>query len=281
MGTTERIKGQSKVDHLRTQVLYNQVRVKTSKAGGSGTVIYSALGEDSKQYNTYVLTCHHVVSDAISIKSAWDSRIGRDRKQELRQLVTVEFFNYLNVPHGYRPVSSSVDAEIVAYDDRHDMALLHLRTIQQAEHVAQMLKPADVEVLQVGMPLVAVGAALLHDPIVTQGHLTHMGDEIDHALYMMSSAQIIFGNSGGAMFGEVDDVYQYVGIPSRIDIAGWSSPVTHLGYFSPAVRIHEFLQEQLYCFLIPGHEHTGAHCATERKERKEREERRLQMTGPE
>ncbi len=77
----------SKLDALASEVLHSQVRVSTGRTGGSGTVIYSKqLGE---VYETYVLTCQHVISDALSVRKEWDSRVGRERTIEYRQLVTV------------------------------------------------------------------------------------------------------------------------------------------------------------------------------------------------
>ena len=265
---------------LHSEVLYSQVRVKTAKSGGSGTIVYSQPAE-SGVCNTYALTCHHVVEEAITVKSEWDSKVGRERKREFRQLVTVEFFDWSNVLHGHRPLNYSSDAEIVAYDKDHDMALLKLRTVKRAEHVAKVMAPGEEKSLQIGSSVVAVGSALLHDPVLTLGAITHMGDEIDGKLYWMGNAQIIFGNSGGAVFatGQGGD-FEFIGIPSRIAISGWSTPITHMGYFSPVTRVHEFFIEQTYQFLTPGSGKTEADCEAERRKIKEREERKLIMEAP-
>lgn len=265
---------------LHKQVLYSQVRVKTSKAGGSGTIIYSELSEADGTYHTYAITCHHVIDEAVAVRNEWDSRVGRERKREFRQLVTVEFFDWSNVLHGNRPLNYSADAEILAYDKEHDMAILRLRTVKRAEYIAAVMpKGVDKEV-RIGDEVVAVGCALLHDPVLTKGIITHFGDEIDGKLYWMSNAQIIFGNSGGAMFIHAPGGYEFIGIPSRIAIAGWSSPITHLGYFSPVSRVHEFFEEQNYQFLSPGSGMTEAECDENRKKVKEREERKLIIETP-
>ena len=266
---------------LHEQVLYSQVRVKTSKAGGSGTVIYSELAEDKEGiYHSYALTCHHVVDEAISVKNEWDSRVGRERKREFRQLVAVEFFDWSNVLHGNRPLNYSSDAEIVAYDNEHDMAILKLRTVKRAGYIARVMPAGEEKQIKIGSEVVAVGCALLHDPVLTAGIVTHFGDEIDGKLYWMSNANIIFGNSGGAVFARVGDNYEFIGIPSRIAIAGWSTPVMHMGYFSPISRVHEFFKEQTYQFLSPGSGATEKSCEEERKKIKEREERKLIIEAP-
>ena len=258
---------------LATQVLHSQVRVSTGKAGGSGTVIYSEESVDKETFDTYVLTCHHVIDDALTVRKEWDSRVGREKKKEYRQLVTVEFFDWDNVPHGSRPLNYSADATIVAYDASHDMALLKLKTIKQAPAVGALMSGDDALSLQIGSPVVAVGAALLHDPVLTDGIITHMGDEIDFKDYWMSNAQIVFGNSGGAVFAGTDAGYRFIGIPSRVAVT-WGTPITHLGYFSPITRVSEFFEEQLYHFLVPGHDHDSKKCSKERERRDSTEKKR-------
>ena len=158
------------VSALREQVLYSQVRVKVGQSGGSGTIVYSEpSAPGSATFNTYALTCHHVVDDAVTVKDEWDSKVGRQRKREVRQLVTVEFFDWSNVAHGNRPLNYSADAEIMAYDKDHDMAILRLRTIKRAPYIATLMPDGEQKALTIGSPVVAVGSALLHDPILTEG----------------------------------------------------------------------------------------------------------------
>lgn len=276
LGGTIMLQAQN-IDTLHKEVLYSQVRVKTGGVGGSGTIIYSAEGENG-EYNTYILTCHHVIESAIKVKVEWDSKLGRDIKKEYRQLVTVEFFDFENKLHGQVPVTYSTMGEIVSYDKPHDMALLKLRTVKRASYVATLLPSDMIKSIRIGSPTVAVGAALLHDPIITSGIVSHMGDEIDYKIYWMSTAQIIFGNSGGAMFYPSDGKYYFIGVPSRIDISGFNDAITHLGYFSPIGRVYEFFDEQLHHFLIPGHDHSEADCLKELKGRKDQEKKRLYMS---
>ena len=235
---------------LHEEVLKTQVRVSVNeKSGGSGTIIYSKKNSNGI-FSNYVLTCYHVIASAISIKTEWSTPpIGHDVKKEYRQVVKVEFFDYEAVPHGRRPVNYSVDGDILAYDVTHDMALIKLRNIKQYKNVAKILPIIRKEEMCVGSDVCAVGAALLHDPILTFGKITHMGDEINFKDYWMSNANIIFGNSGGAIFYNDTKEYFIVGVPSMVDIVGWGTPVTHLGYFSPLNRIYDFLEEQMFNFI--------------------------------
>ena len=79
------------VEVLHTQVLYPVVRVRSKNAGGSGTIIFSGQNAEG-EYETYVLTNHHVIENAIEVKKQWDSMLGREVKKEFKSLVQVELF---------------------------------------------------------------------------------------------------------------------------------------------------------------------------------------------
>lgn len=262
------------LEKIRQEVIYTQVRVKTDQAGGSGTIVYSKEN-NKKTFSNYVLTCQHVIDAAITIKKDWaPPPIGRDIKKEYRKIVTVEFFDYENVPYGHRPLNYSADADIMCYDKTNDMALLKLRTLKKANNVCNILPMEKEESIKIGSDILACGCALLHDPILTAGQITHMGDEIDYKDYWMSNASTIFGNSGGAIYIQMDGIYYFIGIPSRIDIVGWGTPVTHLGYFSPVHRIYKFLEEQMFNFIVDPI-YTEEKCETLREMKRKNEEKKM------
>ncbi|MBT7557150.1 hypothetical protein HN615_09520 [Candidatus Woesearchaeota archaeon] len=96
--------------------------------------------------------------------------------------------------------------------------------------------------------------SLGHPPIATEGHISYMDDEIDHYKYWMSTAQTIFGNSGGSIYrwSQSRKQYEYIGIPSRISIQpmGFSADaITHMGYFIPIDRIYNLLESNNYNFI--------------------------------
>lgn len=257
---------------LHEEVLYPCVRVLAGDTGGSGTVIYSQQHEG--EWHNYVLTCHHVVEKAVSVKEKWDAFLGRVRKQEERDIVRVEFFHY---EHGSRAIGThGVDADILMHDQDHDIALVRLRqTREGAPHVARLFPHERTKEIALLDPCYAVGCALLHAPIVTAGHITSMSDHIEGKSYFMSSAQIIFGNSGGAVFHAARN--EFIGIPSRVAIAGWGSAVTHMGYFSDVERIYKVLDSWCYQFLYRP-DYTMESCAKAREQLR-REDLELQKRG--
>ena len=178
-------------EKILPQILYPCVRVLTSKTGGSGTVIYSQASKGDA-FDTYILSCHHVVDDAISVRPDWDSMLGREAKREFRSTVRVEFFKYKNGGRATR--TESVDADIRAWDRQNDIALLKLRMEEPIKHIATLYPREKAKEISLFDRVHAVGCALLHPPIVTEGVINSMSDEIDDLSYWMSDAQIIFGN---------------------------------------------------------------------------------------
>jgi S1-C subfamily serine protease len=263
---------------LHKQVLYPTVRVRTEKAGGSGTVAFS--GKNCKdKVETYVITNHHVVADAIEVRKIWDARLGRDVKRDVRSTVSVEFFKYNNFSHCIG--SFGVEADIMAYDAEQDVALLRLRDEENvAPYIAKLFPLLRLDEVHLFDDIYACGAALGHSPIPTKGEITFMDDEIDNYKYWMSSALTIFGNSGGAVYrlNEVGN-YEWIGIPSRISMsmAGFSaSPITHMGYFIPAWRVYRFLDVNHYQFVYDD-TYTIEQCEGKRNQMKEKEVNKLEM----
>jgi len=256
------------------EMLWTIVRISTDKATGSGTVIYSGI-DSKKIYHTYILTCHHVIADNIKVETRFDPRVGYDIKKETRIPAQVEFFYYdkLSICQG---VSSSVRADIVAYDVDGDMALLEIRRNAKVDYVA-ILHPKNITDIHIYDEVYAVGAALGHEPIATKGMINFMNELIEEGVeYWMSSAQIIFGNSGGAIFrySLERNSYEYLGIPARIGVSmsGFSpDAITHMGFFVPITRIYKLLDDNFYQFIYDA-EKTYEQCEADReKYKKERE----------
>ena len=247
-------KASKEIIQKHEQMFYPTVRVRTKKAGGSGTVVYSEKYND--EVYTYVITNHHVVSDSVKVEKKWDSVLKRKVDKEILDTVFVEFFRYNNYSHTVG--SFAVEADIVAYsevDGGQDWALLRVRDKEnKADWVANMFQLKELENIHIFDEVYAVGASLGHPPVASDGHISYMDDEIDHYKYWMSSAPTIFGNSGGAVYrwNEDNKQYEYIGIPSRISIQpmGFSADaITHMGYFIPIDRIYNLLEENDYQFI--------------------------------
>ena len=247
-------KASKEIIQKHEQMFYPTVRVRTKKAGGSGTVVYSEKYND--EVYTYVITNHHVVADSVKVEKKWDSVLKRKVDKEILDTVFVEFFRYNNYSHTVG--SFAVEADIVAYsevDGGQDWALLRVRDKEnKADWVANMFQLKELENIHIFDKVYAVGASLGHPPVASDGHISYMDDEIDHYKYWMSSAPTIFGNSGGAVYRWNDDgkQYEYIGIPSRISIQpmGFSADaITHMGYFIPIDRVYNLLEENDYQFI--------------------------------
>ena len=247
-------KASKEIIQKHEQMFYPTVRVRTKKAGGSGTVVYSKK-HDGEVY-TYVITNHHVISDSVKIEKKWDPVHKRKMDKEKLDTVHVEFFRYNNYSHTIG--SFAVEADIVAYSEvegGQDWALLRVRDKENtADWVANLFPLKDLDNVHIFDQTYAVGASLGHPPVASEGMITYMDDEIDSYKYWMSSAPTIFGNSGGAVYrwSTKRKQYEYIGVPSRISIQpmGFSADaITHMGYFIPIERVYKLLEENNYQFI--------------------------------
>ena len=229
------------------------VRIRAKKAWGSGTVVYSQKDKSGK-FRSYVLTCHHVVSDSIKVVSEWDQRVGMQVKKEKKSPVEVQFFYYENYSL-CKGLSGSYRANIMCYDEQQDIALLEIERFEKGiDFVGSVIPEEDIKNIHVHDPVYACGAALGHPPITTKGIINYMNEIVDDYDYWMSCAPTIFGNSGGAVFrySNERDRFEFIGIPAMIavKITGFSQDaITHMGYFVPISRIYKFLRKNFYDFL--------------------------------
>lgn len=239
--------GADEIDSKREKILYPAVRVKSSYAQGSGTVVYSeARGGEQR---TFVLTNHHVVASAIKVVEEWDNLKQRKVQKEKNDLVDVEIFNWVD---GVISDQRTVKAAVYAHDREGDLALLELKSSERPypEKLAYVAKIAGPGRLRVFTPIVAVGCGMGLDPTHSSGEVTDPEEIIEGKTYTQGSAPIIFGNSGGAVYalqGDGGD-WRLVGIPARIVVQGGAG-VNHLNFFIPPPRIHEFVRAQKVDFL--------------------------------
>jgi len=242
--------------------IYPVVRITDSSSrGGSGTVIYS------KDKSTYVLTNHHVIAASIKIEDEWDRDLQKNVKKEKLSVMYVEIFKYKNISI---PIGAlKVEADIVAYNRVEDMALLKLRSEEPYKYVADLYPRNKLNDIHVMDETVAVGCSLLLPPLPTVGVITRQNHTVDSYMYNMSSSQLIYGNSGGAMFLVNGD---FIGIPSMVNVTGWGVPITHMGYFIPIRRIYNWLEKEHFEFIWDTTK-TESDCMVERKKEIEKKKR--------
>jgi len=172
-----------KIIQKHNEMLYPTVRVRTSKAGGSGTVVYSK--KEGDEVHTYIITNHHVIDSAIKVEKKWNPIYKRKIDTEYLDTVHVEFFRYNN--HSDCIGSFAVEADIVAYSEvegGQDWALLRTRDRENVvDFVANLFPLKDLDSIHIFDECCAVGASLGHPPIATTGQIAFMNDEIDHYTY--------------------------------------------------------------------------------------------------
>jgi len=198
--------------------------VAVSARGGSGAgTIVSSHPDDG----TFVLTAWHVVAKAVQRD---------DEEREVRQPVKVTV---------YRPDERRLEADVVAWHEKKDVALLRLRS--RDTFPAARLSRAAADVLA---PVYAVGCPLGHDPLPTAGEITSLRKEVQGVRFWMMSAPTIYGNSGGGVFHR--ETLEFLGVSVMLCTYDNPSttPVPHLGVFLPLDSIAAWLAEAGHANLI-------------------------------
>jgi S1-C subfamily serine protease len=234
---------------LHEKILYPVVRIRTTKAGGSGTIIYSKPNpQKPEEYQTFIMTCAHVIEDAVTTRKEWDSLLKKKIEKEFTEKVQVEIFDYVylskvNSSNAYR-------ADIVAYDHQHDIAVLMLNSPKVCLYSAAIIPQEKIVDVKLFTPAYASGCSLGHDPFCNAGQITYLSEVIENKLYWMTNCSSIFGNSGGAIF--LAETGEQVGITARITTLqlGFGMDVmTWMGFAVAPQRIYEFFEQQELKFL--------------------------------
>jgi S1-C subfamily serine protease len=253
------------MNKLIEEVLKPVVRIRTNSGRGSGTIV------KSDEEGTFILTNYHVIGGNIEYKDVWDELVKKDVKKEFTSQVEVDISQVNDI--GNIASLLTTNANIVLSNKQRDIALVQVNTDDTTVYPVAKMYPKKI-CKEVGMlvPMACCGAAMGEKPIVTFGYLNGKQIELDNFEYWLSSANSIFGNSGGGVFTERNNIWNYIGIPSRIAVAflGMSpGAVSHMGYFIPLFTVYQWLADN--CFEFIWGEKTKEQCELERKEKREKE----------
>ena len=234
------------------QMLYTTVLLSAGTGTGSGTVIFSGkVDVDGKmEVHTLILTNHHVIKRSIHIKEEWDPRAKKEIKKETRDLVEAFWFEYND--YSIMVGKTGRRAEIIAYDANTDLAVVRLIDTERfVEDVANLMPLEDR--LHQFEKVYAVGAGLGFPPFSTDGTVGFNDGLWKGNRYVLTTAPIIFGNSGGALFrwSDTSNSYELVGVPSAVSNAGFSAggPVAHMAWSIPIETVYKVLESNYLCHI--------------------------------
>jgi S1-C subfamily serine protease len=219
-------KSASDPDALRHDVLGPSVQVNVKGSVGGGTLLFS------RETRSYVITACHVVQKIIP---------GAD--EETREPVDVTLYD----DDGAQ--AETVDADLVAWDDRKDLALLRLRSVHEYPNAARLATRESLRRVRVFTPIVAVGCPLGHDPLPTLGEIAALNKEVHGERFWMMNAPTIFGNSGGGVFDRA--THELIGVSVMVCTydGAVSTPVPHLGIMVSLEAVYDWLDELHYPFI--------------------------------
>ena len=238
-----------------TEMLYPTIMVDLSDGQGSGTVVFSGKRKheswkDEKVW-TLVLTNNHVIASAVSIEEEFDPKKGKNIQKETRRPVHVRLWDY----NDYSTAVGTTGrvARIVAWDKHRDLALFRLDDKERVIKNVATLWPEDVGGPYLFQKTWAVGSGMSNPPYPTEGLLSGISgkDAKGRALYL-SSAPIIFGNSGGSLwaYSKSRKRYEMIGVPSMVGAFGYGNIIPHIAWSRPISEIRAFLRENGYGFVV-------------------------------
>lgn len=235
---------------------------RTARWTGSGVIVYSQPNEIGAGFDTYILTCNHVVEVPIFDKSASSESTGPwgPTAKVTGFKYEVEYVEIFNPDGTSRKVGGQVvlqsnnnvflqnkDGDIVVEtgdvtDEEtgqkagEDLALVRLNTVENLPQV-KMMQKSDIDKLRVFFKARVVGCSLGGRPYHTFGEITVLQNG-----YMSVNAQFVPGNSGGAAY--LDSTHEFIGITN----AG-PNPVWHMGLIRPLQRIYAWMDKGGYTFI--------------------------------
>ena len=181
----------------------------------------------------------------------FDSNRGKNIQKETRRPVHVRLCDY----NDYSTAVGTTGrvARILAWDKHRDLALLRLDDNERTMKNVAILWPENVGGPYLFQKTWAVGSGMSNPPYPTEGLLSGISgkDAKGRSLYL-SSAPIIFGNSGGSLwaFSKKRDRYEMIGVPSMVGAYGWGNIVTHIAWSRPVSEIRSFLRENDFGFVL-------------------------------
>ncbi len=202
------------------EVLAPGVRVSlASGKTGSGTMVAEDL----------VLTAAHLFFDA-------------DQEDPIR----VDLFRYDAA--GEVVDRDSVEACVeTTGDPTVDVAILRLRSAPRWTPSVAPILPEGLD-LRLFQKAYVVGCPKGLEPRFTRGRISYIG-EIYGARLVGATADVFYGNSGGALMVRVEGRWYLAATLSRMEVAGLQA-LTFLGYYVHPDRLREFLGERGFSYLV-------------------------------
>jgi S1-C subfamily serine protease len=212
---------------LQHDILGPSVQVNVQGSVGGGTLLFS------RETHSYVITAHHVIQKILA----------GNADAETRAPVEVTLYD------GCGTATDTVEGDLVAWDERKDLALLRLRAVRAFNNVARLASRELLRSIRVFTPIVAVGCPLGHDPLPTLGEVATLNKEVHGEKFWMMNAPTIFGNSGGGVFHR--ETHELVGVSVMVCTydGAVTTPVPHLGIMVSLETVYDWLDSLNYHFI--------------------------------
>ena len=200
-------------------------------SSGSGTIIYSKQNKLGK-IETYILTCQHFVRNFVNSKTI------------ILDKIVVQVFDY----KGNYTYKNAKIIRSTPYVGGKDIMVLKLEDEINIYKVVSFISREEIKKLKIFTPILNVGAGLGRRPYPSLGYITAKYTEKISAKFLwQSSAQAIFGNSGGGIF--LQDNGKQIGIFVRLGRIRFQT-ITHQAFFINPVTIWDWMESEKLDYLL-------------------------------
>jgi len=212
---------------LQRDILGPSVQVTAKGSVGGGTLLFS------RETHSYVVTACHVIQKIIA---------GAD-DEETREPAEVTIYDDQGAS------TDVIEGDLVAWDERKDLALLRLRSLRELPNAAHLASRETLRSIHVFTPIYTVGCPLGHDPLPTLGEIATLNKEVNGERFWMMNAPTIFGNSGGGVFHR--ETRELIGVSAMVCTydGAVSTPVPHLGIMVSLESVYDWLDSMNYHFI--------------------------------
>jgi S1-C subfamily serine protease len=212
---------------LQRDILGPSVQVTAKGSVGGGTLLFS------RETHSYVVTACHVIQKILA----------GSVDEETREPADVTIYDDQGAS------TDVMEGDLVAWDERKDLALLRLRSLHEIPNAARLASRETLRSIHVFTPIYTVGCPLGHDPLPTLGEIATLNKEVNGERFWMMNAPTIFGNSGGGVFHR--ETRELIGVSAMVCTydGAVSTPVPHLGIMVSLESVYDWLDSLNYQFI--------------------------------
>lgn len=226
-----------------SEMLYPTVRVEhvINKGSGSGVIIHRQHIEQDNTYVYYVIASVHV------IKGRFVSDLKIDGIRGIYETVVTDPGMTIRVFRNAATEWKDYGGEVVVESSTNDLALIKFQTVDYLPNIARLTDTDVITGVEIFDEVYAVGCQFGKKLIPTKGIIAGFLEH-DDVVFLLHTAHIMPGSSGGGLFKKYNNQYHLIGIQYSIQTHN-SHLIPHYVFAISTEMIYKFLHENDMSFI--------------------------------